>query len=87
MQLLTLSGSDASVRYLAPMFLNRHVERTCCTELVLRTAQPLKITTSPRGANAPILRANGLLLKLSMHEQAQWNDQVRLAFNDSLIDL
>ena len=75
---LTVSGSDVSVRYLAPMYLCDRQRNTCRTDLMLRTTQPLNVSTSRRGEDAPLLRANALVLKLAMHEQAIWNDEVIL---------
>jgi hypothetical protein len=79
---LLISGSDAFVQYVAPMFLNaRHGHRaTCRTDATLRTTQPLTVTTSVRNADAPLLRANGLLFRLAMHQQAVWNADNVYAF-------
>jgi hypothetical protein len=79
---LTINGSDAAVQYVAPMFLNaRHGHRTTCrTDATLRTTQPLVVTTSVRNADAPLMRANGLLFRLAMHQQAVWNADNVYAF-------
>jgi hypothetical protein len=79
---LLINGSDAFVQYVAPMFLNaRHGHRaTCRTDATLRTTQPLTVTTSVRNADAPLMRANGLLFRLAMHQQAVWNADNVYAF-------